>query len=73
MRCGNISTYFNAACNVDEAKLVRVTNITGAEKPVSVHNRRRVARVIQVTHEDVPSAHQNLGKNKTNHKKFFIF
>jgi hypothetical protein len=60
MRCGNISTYFNAASNVDETKLVRVTNIARAQIAVSVHNSRSVARVIQITHEDMPSAHQNL-------------
>jgi len=60
MRCGNVSTYFNAACDVDEAKLVRVTNIARTQIAVRVHNRRSVARVIQVTHKDMPSAHQNL-------------
>jgi hypothetical protein len=71
MRCGNVSTYFNAASDVDEAKLVGMTNIARAQIAVSVHNRRSVARVIQVTHKHMPSAHQNLNKTITNRENTF--
>ena len=52
--------HLDAARDVDESKLVRVTDIARAEKAVSVDGRRSVARVVEVTHEDMPSAHQNL-------------
>jgi len=55
-----LSRYLEAPSDKDETKLVHLSYVSRADKPVSVDGSRRISRIVQVPHENVTTAHQNL-------------